>query len=68
MCCYGATFATQAAVAGVELRDLQINLQLEVDFRAAVGLAEFPSISEFRFSVEVETHASEERRCSASSN
>ncbi|MDQ4026355.1 MAG: OsmC family protein [Actinomycetota bacterium] len=60
MCCYGATFATQAAIAGVEIRDLRINLELEVDFRTALGLGEFPPISEFRFTVDVDTGASEE--------
>lgn len=60
MCCYGATFATQAAVAGVEIRDLRINLQLDVDFRTALGLGEFPPISEFRFTVELDTDASDE--------
>ena len=60
MCCYGATFATQAAIASISLNDLRINLQLEVDFRTALGLGEFPPISEFRFEVEVSTDASDE--------
>ena len=60
MCCYGATFATQAAMAGISLNDLRINLQLEVDFRTALGLGEFPPISEFRFEVEVGTDAFDE--------
>lgn len=59
MCCYGATFATQAAMAGVEIADLKINLQLEVDFRTALGLGEFPPISSFRFTVDVDTDASD---------
>ena len=57
MCCYGATFATQAATQGVELRALRIGLALEVDFRAALGIADVPPLSEFRFDVEVETDA-----------
>lgn len=60
MCCYGATFATQAAMAGVELRALRITLQLEVDFRTALGLEATAPISEFRFDVEVESDASGE--------
>jgi len=35
MCCYEATFATQAAMAGVHLKSLQISLS--VDYRAALG-------------------------------
>ena len=57
MCCYGATFATQAAMAGVELRSLQISLS--VDFRAALGLGDVPPLSSFDFQVEVETDASD---------
>ena len=60
MCCYAATYATQAAIAGVPIRDLRINLQLEVDFRTALGLGEFPPISGFQFSVDVDTDASEQ--------
>lgn len=60
MCCYGATFATQAAMAGVELTALEIRLTLAVDFRAALGLGEFPPFEEFRFDVAVQTDASEE--------
>lgn len=59
MCCYGATFATQAAIAGVPITDLRINLKLEVDFRTALGLGEFPPISKFEFTVDVETDASD---------
>ncbi|MDP8929065.1 MAG: OsmC family protein [Actinomycetota bacterium] len=60
MCCYGATFATQAAMAGVELTALGIKLTLAVDFRAALGLGEFAPLEEFRFDVEVQTDASDE--------
>ncbi|MGZ8638986.1 MAG: OsmC family protein [Actinomycetota bacterium] len=60
MCCYGATFATQAAMAGVHLRSLQIALSLTVDFHAALGLGDVPPLSPFEFQVEVETDASDE--------
>ncbi len=60
MCCYGATYALQAALAGVELRSLTIRLRLTVDFRTALGLGEFPPLEEFRFEVEVTTDASDE--------
>jgi len=55
MSCYGATFAIQAAMLGVELRSLRIDLSLEVDFSTALGLDALPPLSEFRFDVEVET-------------
>jgi uncharacterized OsmC-like protein len=60
MCCYGVTFATQAAMAGVSLRSLQISLSLSVDFRAALGLGDVPPLSSFDFQVEVETDAPDE--------
>jgi uncharacterized OsmC-like protein len=60
MCCYGATFATQAAMAGVELRKLRVSLRLAVDFRTALGLGEFPPLDRFVFDVEVETDASDD--------
>ena len=60
MCCYGATFATQAAMAGVSVDSMTISLDLDVDFRAALGLGDFPPMSEFQFHLEVDTSASEE--------
>jgi putative redox protein len=59
MCCYGATFATQAAMAGVELKGLRIGLKLSVDFRTALGLGGFTPLSAFNFEVEVDTTASD---------
>jgi hypothetical protein len=60
MCCYGATFATQAAMAGVELRALRIGLALTVDFHAALGLGDVSPLSPFEFQVEVRTDAPDE--------
>ena len=60
MCCYGATFATQAAMAGVELRSMHITLRLNVDFRTALGLGEHPPLDRFTFDVEVDTDASDD--------
>jgi uncharacterized OsmC-like protein len=60
MCCYGATFATQAAMARVRLRSLRIAFSLTVDFHAALGLGDVPLLSPFEFDVEIETDASDE--------
>lgn len=60
MCCYGVSFATQAAMAGIELTALEIKRRLAVDFRAVLGPGEFPPFEESRFDVAVETEASEE--------
>ncbi len=59
MCCYGATFATQAAVAGVEIEGLRIKLDSGVDFRTSLGLGDFPPFEKFVFEVEVDTQASD---------
>jgi len=59
MCCYAVTFATQAAIEGMELRTLSIGLQLSVDFRPALGMGNQPPISPFAFEVSVETDASD---------
>jgi uncharacterized OsmC-like protein len=60
LCCYGATFATQAAMAGTSIRSLNIGLTLTVDFRTALGLGQFPPMDKFIFTVEVETDATED--------
>ena len=58
MCCYGATFATQAAMAGVQIDSMTISLDLDVDFRAALGMGDFPPMSEFKFQLQVDSPAS----------
>lgn len=61
MCCYGATFATQAAMAGMEIEAMQISLDTGVDFRPALGVAETDPLSDFKFRINVTTPASEEK-------
>jgi uncharacterized OsmC-like protein len=60
MCCYGATFATQAALVGVELRSLRVGLTLDVDFRPSLGVADVPPLSGLHFEVEADTDGSDE--------
>jgi len=60
MSCYGSTFATQAAMAGVALDEMKISLKLNVDFRGALGLGSFPPLSSFQFDVQVKSSASDE--------
>ena len=60
MCCYGATFATQAALEAVPIDSMTISLSLDVNFLPALGLADVPPMSEFKFHLAVETSASEE--------
>jgi uncharacterized OsmC-like protein len=60
MSCYGSTFATQAAMANVELEEMTINLKLSVDFRAALGVGDFPPMGGFSFDVKVKSNATDE--------
>ena len=59
MSCYGSTFATQAAMAGVSLDSMKISLHLSVDFRGAIGLGEFPPLKGFEFKVYANSSASD---------
>jgi uncharacterized OsmC-like protein len=59
MCCYGATYATQAALAGMEIRDLRISLRLAADFGPALGLGDEPPLSGFDFEITVDTEATD---------
>ena len=57
--CYGSTFATQAAMAGVKLDTMTISLKLGVDFRTALGVGDFPPMTGFEFNVKVKSDASD---------
>ena len=59
MSCYGSTFATQAAMAGVRLGAMTISLKLGVDFRTALGVGDFPPMTGFKFNVKVKSDASD---------
>ncbi|MBT4318090.1 MAG: OsmC family protein [Candidatus Marinimicrobia bacterium] len=60
MSCYGSTFATQAAMAGVEINQMKITLSLGIDFRSALGVGSFPPMKGFNFEVFVKSSASNE--------
>lgn len=60
MCCYASTFATQAAMVGMEIQDLSITLDVDVDFRQALGMGDFDPMSTFQFHLEVETESSDD--------
>ena len=59
MSCYGSTFATQAAMAGVRLDAMTISLKLGVDFRTALGVGDFPPMTGVKFNVKVKSDASD---------
>ena len=60
MSCYGSTFATQAAMTGLEINSLKINLKLSVDFRGALGIGSFPPLKGFEFKVNIQSDASDD--------
>lgn len=58
--CYTATFATTAAMMGVELRRLEVAVESDVNFAPVFGLSEGPIIEGVRVTLSVESEASEE--------
>jgi uncharacterized OsmC-like protein len=60
MCCYGSTFAMQAAIAGIPIEGLRIRLRLTADFHQALGIGEVTPLSAFEFDVEIDTDSSDD--------
>ncbi|MFQ5814536.1 MAG: OsmC family protein [Anaerolineae bacterium] len=59
--CYVATFATTAAVMGVELKRLEVAVESDVNFAPVFGLSEEPIIEGVRITLSVESEAPEEK-------
>lgn len=59
--CYAATFATTAAVMGVELKKLGVTVESDVNFASVFGLSEEPIIEGVRITLSVESEAPEEK-------
>ncbi|MCS7221893.1 MAG: OsmC family protein [Anaerolineae bacterium] len=59
--CYTATFATVAAMMGVELKGLRVIAESDVNFAPVFGLAEAPIIEGVRLTLHVESDAPRER-------
>ena len=59
--CYVATFATTAAVMGVELKRLEVVAESDVNFAPAFGLSDEPIIEGMRITLSVESDAPQEK-------
>ena len=59
--CYTATFATTAAVMGVELKKLEVTVESDVNFAPVFGLSEEPTIEGVRITLSVESEAPQEQ-------
>lgn len=55
--CYAATFATIAALEGVELKKLSITAESSLDFSKVFGLSNNPIAEKVRFTLNVESSA-----------
>lgn len=55
--CYAATFAQEAALAGVELRDLRIRVHAELDLTRTLGLGDRPSVRRLGWEVIADSDA-----------
>lgn len=59
--CYAATFATFAAMEGVELKKLKIMAESFMDFSKVLGLSDNPIAEGVKFTLYVESDAPEEK-------
>ena len=59
--CYAATFATIAAMMGVELKALRIVAESDVNFAPVFGLAEAPIVEGVRLTLHVESDVPREQ-------
>lgn len=59
--CYTATFATMAAMLGIELKKLTTRVEADVNFSRVFGLGDNPVMEEVRVTLNVVSDASEEK-------
>jgi len=59
--CYTGTFATMAAMLGIELKKLMTRVEADVNFSRVFGLSDDPVMEEVRVILQVESDASDEQ-------
>ncbi len=59
--CYTGTFATMAAMLGIQVKKLTTRVEADVNFSRVFGLGDEPVIEEVRVILRVESEASEEK-------
>ncbi len=59
--CYTGTFATMAAMLGIELKKLTTRVEADVNFSRVFGVSEEPTMEEVRVTLTVESDAPEEK-------
>jgi uncharacterized OsmC-like protein len=59
--CYAATFATMAAMEGVELKSFTVHAESGIDFSKVLGLSENPIAEGVKFTLEVKSDAPKEK-------
>ena len=59
--CYTATFATMAAMEGVELEEVRTAIEADMNFARVFGLSDEPITSEIRINLTVRSSAPQER-------
>lgn len=59
--CYTATFATIAAMEGIELKALKVTVESDVNFAKTLGISDAPIIEEVRIALQVESEAGKEK-------
>ncbi|OGT25312.1 MAG: hypothetical protein A2Z17_04475 [Gammaproteobacteria bacterium RBG_16_66_13] len=58
--CFAATYASNAAMMGVELKKLRVAAEADVNFSRTFGLSDEPIIEEVRITVDVDSDAPQE--------
>lgn len=59
--CYTGTFATMAAMLGIELKKLTVKVEADINFSRVFGAGENPVMEEVRVTLEVVSDAPEEK-------
>ncbi len=59
--CYTGTFATMAAMLGIELKKLTTHVEADVNFSRVFGKSDDPTIKQVRVKLHVESDAPEEK-------
>lgn len=59
--CTAATFATVAAVEGIELKKMRVAIESNMNFSKVLGIAEAPIIEEVKLKITVVSNASDQK-------
>lgn len=59
--CYTGTFATMAAMLGIEIKSLTTRVEADIDFSRVFGVSDAPTMEEVRVILDIKSDAPEEK-------